>query len=114
MPEYKFKNKKTGKLKTYNLKISEYDKFKEDHPNLERVIDAVGLMFRGQGNKTVSELAAKRDPGWGEVLAKIGQNNPNTQLNSDFTKNKTAKRIKTEQVVEKHAKLQAKQRDRKR
>ena len=109
MPIYTFKNKRTGKTKEYEIKLADYDQFKLDHPNLERIIGPVGVNFRGRGDKTVSELAAKRDPAWGEVLAKIGQQNPDSQLNSDFTKNKTIKRLKAEAVVEKHAKIQAKQ-----
>jgi hypothetical protein len=110
MATYTFRNKKTGKTKEYEMRISEYDQFKIDNPNLERVIDGVGIAFRGRGDRTVSELAAAKRPGWGEVLAKIGQQNPDSQLNSDFAKNKTHKRLKAEAVVEKHAKIQEKQR----
>ncbi len=109
MPIYTFKNKRTGKIKEYEIRLSDYDQFKLDHPNLERVFDAVGLAFHARGNKTVSELAAKRDPGWAEVLSKIGQQNPHSDINSQFTKNKSAKKLKAEAVVEKHAKIQAKQ-----
>lgn len=112
MATYTFRNKKTGKLKEYEMPIKEYDQFKLDNPHLERVMDGVGIAFRGRGDKTVSELAAKRDPAWGEVLSKIGQQNLDSPLNSEFTKNKTHKRLKAEAVVEKHAKIQAKQRER--
>lgn len=109
MATYTFKNKKTGKTKQYEMRISEYDQFKIDNPHLEREFDNVAVAFRGQGNRSVSELAAKRDPAWGEVLAKIGQQNLDSSLNSDFAKNKTNKRLKAEAVVEKHAKIQAEQ-----
>lgn len=114
MPVYTFRNKRSGKLKEYEIKLADYDQFKADHPNLERVIDSVGIAFRGRGDRTVSELAAKKDPGWGEVLAKIGQQNPHSEINSQFTKNKTIKKLKAEAVVEKHAKIQAKQAARRR
>jgi len=111
MATYTFKNKRTGKLKEYEMRMTEYEQFKIDHPNLERVIDLVGVGFQlsGQGNLSVSELAAKKNPAWGEVLAKIGQQNLDSPLNSDFAKNKTNKRLKAEAVVEKHAKIQAEQ-----
>lgn len=109
MPTYTFKNRKTGKTKEYNMSVKDYDQFKADHPELERVIDSTSVVFNSLGNKTVSELAAKKDPGWGEVLAKIGQQNPHSEINSQFTKNKTVKKLKAEAVVEKHAKRQAKQ-----
>jgi len=110
MATYTFRNKKTGKKKEYEMSIKEYDQFKIDNPHLERIMDGVGIAFRGRGDKTVSELAAKRDPAWGEVLAKIGQQNLDSPLNSDFAKNKTIKRLRAEAVVEKHAKMQEKQR----
>lgn len=112
MAIYTFKNKRSGKTKEYEMRISEYDQFKKDNPNLERVIDLVGVALHTLGNRTVTEIAAKKDPGWAEVLSKIGEQNPHTQLNQDYTKNKTAKKIKAEAVVEKHAKIQQKQRER--
>ena len=114
MASYTFRNKRTGKIKEYEMRISEYDQFKNDNPNLERVIDGVGIAFRGRGDRTVTELAAAKNPAWGEVLAKVGQQNPDSQLNSDFSKNKTHKRLKAEAIVEKHAKIQAKQAARRR
>lgn len=110
MPIYTFKNRRSGKTKEYTLKLAEYDKFKEDHPELERVIDNTNVVWKALGNKTVTELAAAKDPGWKEVLAKIGQQNPDSQLNSDYTRNKTVNRLKAESIVEKHVKKQAKER----
>lgn len=109
MATYTFKNKKTGKTKEYTMRMSEYDQFKKDHPNLERVMDQVGVALHTLGNRTVTEIAAQKDAGWAEVLSKIGQQNPHSQLAADYTKNKTSKKIKAEAVVEKHAKIQAKQ-----
>lgn len=114
MPIYTFKNKRSGKSKEYEIRLSEYDQFKADHPNLERVFDTVGIAFHARGTKSVTELAAKRDPGWGEVLSKIGQQNPHSELNANYTKNKTIKKLKAEAIVEKHAKIQAKQAARRR
>lgn len=93
------------------MRMAEYDQFKEDHPELERVIDNTVVVKNSLGNKTVTELAAKRDPGWAEVLSKIGQQNPHTDLNQNYTKNKTIKKLKAEAVVEKHVKIQQKQRE---
>jgi hypothetical protein len=112
MAIYTFRNKRSGKLKEYEMPITEYDQFKEDHPNLERIIDNVGIAFRGRGDRTATELAVARDAGWGEVLSKIGQQNPHTDLNQNYTKNKTHKKLKAEAVVEKHVKIQQKQRER--
>lgn len=112
MPNYTFKNRKTGKLKEYSLSLKDYDGFKESHPELERIIDAPGLAFHSLGINTVTQLATKKDARWKEVLAKIGEQNPHSELNRQYSRNKSAKRIKAENVVEKHAKIQQKQRER--
>lgn len=36
MPTYTFKNLNTGEVEEHTLKLSEYDKFKEDNKHLER------------------------------------------------------------------------------
>jgi hypothetical protein len=111
MPTYTFKNKRTGKTKEYTLKISEYDKFKEEHPNLERVIDNTIFNTKPAGFGSVTDQAVKKNAGWGEVLSKIGQQNPHSVVANDHHRNKSIKRIRSEQIVEKHAKKQAKQAD---
>lgn len=45
MPIYSFKNKETGEIAEVILRISEYDQYKLDNPQLERVYDgAPGLV----------------------------------------------------------------------
>lgn len=112
MPSYTFRNRKNGKIREYNIRMSEYDQFKLDHPELERVQDNIGILLNARGLNSVTDLAVKRDKGWAEVLSKIGQQNPHTDLNQNYTRNKSAKKIKAEQIVEKHAKIQAKQAER--
>lgn len=113
MPIYTFKNRKTGRTKEYTIKLADYDQFKADHPELERVIDntvyAHGITA---GAYSATDLAVKKDKGWGEVLAKIGEQNPHSPLAQEHHRNKSIKRIKAEQVVEKHAKKQAEARKR--
>lgn len=36
MPTYTFKNSNTGEIEEHTLRLSEYDKFKEDNKHLER------------------------------------------------------------------------------
>ena len=36
MPTYDWKNKETGEIITNMMKIADLDKYKEDHPELER------------------------------------------------------------------------------
>jgi hypothetical protein len=111
VPEYTFRNIKTGKTRTYQIKMSEYDDFKINHPNLERLIDATMHFNRSsRGFDSLSQKAAKKDAGWGEVLSKIGEQNPHSPLAQEFHRNKSINRIKAENIVEKHAIRQAKAR----
>jgi hypothetical protein len=92
------------------MKMSEYDKFKEDHPELERVIvTAPKLNYSSHSQGSVTDIAAKKDGGWKEVLQKIGRANPISEVGDKFHK-KGIKEIKTTQVIEKHVKKQEKQR----
>jgi hypothetical protein len=110
MPTYEFRNRKTGKIVEHQMKMSEYDKFKEDHPELERVIvTAPKLNYASHSQGSVTDIAAKKDGGWKEVLQKIGRANPISEVGDKFHK-KGIKEIKTTQVIEKHVKKQEKQR----
>lgn len=37
MPFYDFRNKDTGEIAEYNIRMADYDQFCNDNPNLERV-----------------------------------------------------------------------------
>ena len=97
--EYTFKNKKSGKIENYEMKLSEYDAFKENHPNLERYFESAPAMnYRGSTD-------FKTDNTWKEVMSKIGEQNPRSQIADEYVR-KTAKQIKTNQILEKHLKKQ--------
>ena len=82
------------------LKITEYDQYVSDHPELERYFDsAPAVTFNG---KTFGSLDSQTDNTWKEVLAKIGEHHPNSKLGQDYRKNKTVKERKTIDIVEKH------------
>ena len=94
--EYTFKNKKTGKIVTHDIKISEYDEFKKINPHLERYLEfAPAVMYNG---KTFS---SGTDNTWKEVLSKIGENHRASPLADEYVR-KSAKDIKTNQIVKKH------------
>lgn len=110
MPTYEFRNKKTGKIEEHQIRISEYDQFKEDHPELERVILSVpSFNYSSHAQGSVTDIAAKKDGGWKEVLQKIGRANPISDIGDRFHK-KGIKEVKTQQIIEKHVKRQEKQR----
>lgn len=102
MPTYTFKNIKTGKIKDYQLSMSEYDSFKVSNPHLERYIDtAPSFSYSGTGDLD----GKKTTNGWKEMQAKIAEQNPGTPFGDKYGR-KTAKRIKTEEVIKKHNVLQ--------
>jgi hypothetical protein len=107
---YTFRNKKTGRTKEYTIRLADYDKFKEDHPELERIIDVVVLNYSSGGINSLSTQAARKSEGWKEVLTKIGEQNPHSPLAQEFHRNKSVNRIKAETIVDKHVKIQSKQR----
>jgi hypothetical protein len=49
MPNYTFKNLNTGEVEEYTLRLSEYDKFKEDNTHLERYFTPAGCPGLGDG-----------------------------------------------------------------
>jgi hypothetical protein len=104
MPTYEFVNTKTGKLEEHFMSISAYDSFKEKNPHLERYIEsAPGFSYSGTG-----DMAGKKtDNTWKEVMHKIAEQNPRSPL-ADRVLRKSTKRIKTDQVIEKHLKKKQK------
>jgi hypothetical protein len=103
MPTYEFVNTKTKKIEEHVMSISAYDGFKADNPHLERYYsDAPIFSYTGTGDLS----GKKADGGWKETLQKIAEQNPRSPL-ADQVLRKNTKRIKTDQILEKHRKKQA-------
>jgi hypothetical protein len=80
MPTYVFRNKETGEQFDKIMKISELDKFREDNPQLETVIQSVAF-----GDPTKMSSTRKFDTGFKEVLQRIHEKTPGSQLNKSST-----------------------------
>ena len=102
MPTYDFVNKDTKEVETHFLRMSELDKFKEDNPHMQSVISAPAIIG-GYG----SSGSMRIDDGFKEVLAKVGEAHPGTAVANDYGK-RSIKDQKTQDIVDKHRKLQAK------
>ncbi len=76
MPTYDFRNKETGEITTEVMSIKDLDKYKEDHPELERYF----------GNQTVASTFGnpKQSDGFREVMSKVQKAHPGANL-SRFT-----------------------------
>jgi hypothetical protein len=104
MPTYEFLNKKTKKVEEHLLTIAQYDQFKIDNPHLERYYsEAPGFNYTSGGDLS----GKKTDNTWKEVMQKIAEQNPRSPL-ADQHLRKSAKRIKTDEVIKKHNKRLAK------
>lgn len=103
MPTYEFVNTKTKKIEEHVMSINAYDQFKADNPHLERYYsDAPALSYSGTGDFS----GKKTDGGWKEMMHKIAEQNPRSPL-ADKVLRKDTKRVKTDQVLEKHIKKKA-------
>jgi hypothetical protein len=76
MPTYVFRNKETGEQFEQIMKISELDPFRAENPQLETVIQAVAF-----GDPTKLSSSRKFDSGFKEVLQKIHERSPGSELN---------------------------------
>ena len=92
MPTYTFKNNETGEVIETFLKVADLDQYKKDNPHLTTVIGATA---------TVSGVGGlKNDNGFKEVLHKVAEAHPNSELAKKVGGRSTTD-IKTEKVTNK-------------
>ena len=75
MPTYVFRNKETGEQFEKLMKISELDTFRVENPQLETVIQSPMIC------DPVRVGARKMDTGFKEVLQRIHEKTPGSELN---------------------------------
>lgn len=102
MATYVFLNTRTKKLEEHVMSMNVYDDFKKNNPHLERYIDSAPAL-NSSGDKSVDQ---RTDNTWKEVLSKIGEQNPISPLAEKYGPKKSTKKVKTEEVLNKHAKKQ--------
>jgi hypothetical protein len=74
MPTYVFRNKETGEVFEQVMKIAELDSFRDSNPHLETIIHAPAFC------DPVRVGARKMDTGFKEVLQRIHEKTPGSQL----------------------------------
>ena len=96
MPIYKFRDVVKDEIFEVTLRISDYESFMVNNPDVERYFatDDAPVTVRGVGG-------IKTDSGFKEVLSKISDAHPGSQL-SDRHSAKSIKQAKTDQVINKH------------
>ena len=101
MPTYRFYNKRTKKEYTDLMSISEMEEFiKKKHikilpPTQVNIVSSVG------------NIDSKTDSGWKEVLSKITEAHPASELASQYGK-KSVKDTQVDKVIQKHRKRKIK------
>lgn len=93
---YTFKNVDTGEVFELNLRVSEYDEYLAVNPNIIRYHEPGGSLniIGGVGG-------IKNDAGWKEVLSKVAEKHPNSELGKK-TLSRTSKQVKIDNVVNKY------------
>lgn len=96
MATYTFLNKATNTIEEHTVRMSDYDSFVESNPHLQRYFDPSDVLniIGGVGG-------IKTDSGFKEVLSKVAEAHPNSQL-ANRTVSRTAAQVKTDQVKKKH------------
>ena len=74
MPTYDFKNKDTGEVFEKIMKIAEREQYLLDNPNIESIITTAPA-FAGD------HITIKKDTGFKEVLQRIHEKTPGSELN---------------------------------
>ena len=98
MPNYNFKNNKTGEEWEEFFTMSGKDLFLAQNPDVVQLPSLFSMSASGTGDRI------KTDSGWKENLSRIAEAHPNTPLGDKYNK-KSTKDIKTRQVLKKHGVL---------
>ena len=96
MPTYTFKNKITGVEWDKEMRVAELDDYVKEN-DCSTVISAPMII-----SQTGDNIDAKTDAGWKETLSKISEAHPASELANQYGKRKSAKDVKTDQVIKKH------------
>lgn len=96
MPIYSFRDTATGEIFDIMMSMSDLDEYKIQHPQHERYFDAGSVPALVSG----VSLTGKLDDGFKDVLSRISEAHPNSEL-ADGNIKKTIKQAQTDRVVQK-------------
>jgi len=96
MPTYTFRNKTTNEQFDIFIKMINLDQYKLDNPDQEQIIGTPNIVSGITNSKN-----HKVPSGFKDVLSKVAEAHPTSEVGKTYG-NKTAKQIKTEQIVAKH------------
>ena len=96
MPTYNFIDTETNDEFEVVMKISEREEFLKENPQVQPIITAPALISGSGSYQKVPE-------GFKEVLAKVGENHPDSRLGREYG-NKTIAQVKARDIVDKYRK----------
>lgn len=94
MPTYTFRDTTTDEIFDVIMSMKDLDAYKVENPTHERYFDEAPKVVSG------SSSSLKTDNGFKEVLSKIAEAHPNSEL-ADNTLRKSIKQSRTERAVKK-------------
>ena len=100
MPTYEFYNTKTDEMEEHRMSYKDLDKFAEDNPHLEKRISSPNIV-----SKVGSRTGLGGTGGFNEVLSKVADKHPRSELAKSHRR-RTAKEVKTDEVIKKHVEIQ--------
>jgi hypothetical protein len=104
MPIYTFENTKTGEVFDDMMMIAEKEVYLKKNKHIRQMITTINISKSG----VMGHGQMRTDNGWKEMQSRIAEAHPISPFADQHGK-KSAKEIKTQQVVAKHRKRQAAQ-----
>ena len=104
MPIYTFENTKTGEVFDDMMMIAEKEVYLKKNKHIRQMLTTINISKSG----VMGHGQMKTDNGWKEMQSRIAEAHPISPFADQHGK-KSAKEIKTRQVVAKHRKRQAAQ-----
>ena len=96
MATYTFRNKETNEIFDHSMRMSDYDLYMESQPMIERYFEP------GDAMNIVSSVGSiKTDNGFKEVLSKVAEAHPNSELASR-TLSRSVRESQIDRVVDKY------------
>jgi hypothetical protein len=99
MPTYLFRNNETNEEFESFMTISQKEKYLKENSNIQQIHGSLQIV------SGVKDMHSGTDSTWKEVLSKIAQSHPNSELANNYGR-KSIKQLKTESILDKHIKRQ--------
>ena len=106
MPTYTLEDKETGEQHDVLMTWNDLQEYKKGNPHLKQVITGTPGIVSGIGNRS----GLGNSGGFNEMLSKVADAHPRSEL-AKATKSRSAKEVKTDEIVEKHVKMQTAQKN---